>query len=188
VHRESEYVINKLNLIKLVEEGGYYRETYRSNQHILINIHDGKNPQDIVYGSKTENESANIRSIFTLIYYLLDGNQFSAFHKVKYDEIWHFYKGSSVSLYILTDGDKLLNIQLGNDLNRNENIQYVIKGNTWFAAENNDKSSYSLIGCSVSPGFDFRDFKLGERSKLKKLFPCHEEIINRLTRPDIEDL
>ena len=179
--RESEYVINKLNLIKLVE-GGYYRETYRSNQHILINIHDGKYPQDIVYGSKTENESANIRSIFTLIYYLLDGNQFSAFHKVKYDEIWHFYKGSSVSLYILTDGGKLLNVQLGNDLNRNENIQYVIKGNTWFAAENNDKSSYSLIGCSVSPGFDFRDFELGERNKLKKLFPCHEELINRLTR------
>ena len=188
MHRESEYIINKLNLIKLVEEGGYYRETYRSNQNILINIHDGKNPPDIVYGSKTENESANIRSIFTLIYYLLDGNQFSAFHKVKYDEIWHFYKGSSVSLYILTDGGKLLNIQLGNDLNRNENIQYVIKGNTWFAAENNDKSSYSLIGCSVSPGFDFRDFELGERSKLQKLFPCHEEIINRLTRSDIEDL
>ncbi len=182
MHRESEYIINKLNLVKLIEEGGYYRETYRSSQHILIKVCDGKNSQDIVYSPKLDNESSNIRSIFTLIYYLLDGNQFSAFHKVKHDEIWHFYKGSSVSLYVFTDSGKLLNIQLGNDLGKNENIQYVIKGNTWFGAEINDKSSYSLIGCSVSPGFDFRDFELGTRNKLKKLFPCHEELINRLTR------
>ena len=182
MHRESEYIINKLNLVKLVEEGGYYRETYRSSQHILINTHNDKNPQDVVYSPKLDNESSDLRSIFTLIYYLLDGDQFSAFHRVKYDEIWHFYKGSSVSLYILTDSGKLLNMQLGNDLDKNENIQYVIKGNTWFGAEINDKSSYSLVGCSVSPGFDFRDFELGVRNKLKKLFPCHEEIINRLTR------
>ena len=180
--QESEYIINKLNLIKLIEEGGYYRETYRSNQHIVINARDDKNPQGVACGPKPENELTDIRSIFTLIYYLLDGNQISAFHKVKYDEIWHFYKGSSVSLYILTDSGKLLDIQLGNDLDKNENIHYVIKGNTWFGAEINDKSSYSLFGCSVSPGFDFRDFELGERNKLKKLFPCHEEIIDRLTR------
>lgn len=180
---ETEYIINKLNLIKLVREGGYYRETYRSDQHIVISDFSDNDLKDNIYFySNPENKSSDIRSVSTLIYYLLDGDQFSAFHKVKYDEIWHFYKGSSVSLYVLIDGKKPLNIQIGNDLENNENIQCIIKGNTWFGAEINDKSLYSLIGCSVSPGFDYRDFELGERDKLKKIYPQHEYIINRLTR------
>ena len=180
---ETEYIINKLNLIKLVEEGGYYRETYRSDQHIVISDFSDNDLEDNIYFySNPENKSSDIRSVSTLIYYLLDGDQFSAFHKVRYDEIWHFYKGSSVSLYILTDSEKTLNIQIGNDLENNENIQCVIKGNTWFGAEINDKSLYSLIGCSVSPGFDFKDFELGERDKLIKIYPQHEYVINRLTR------
>lgn len=112
----------------------------------------------------------------------MDGDQFSAFHKVKYDEIWHFYKGSSVNLYILTNSEKLLNIKLGNDIKNNEQVQFVIRGNTWFGDDISDKSSYSLIGCSVSPGFDFRDFELGERDGLKIMYPQHEYVINRLTR------
>lgn len=180
---ETEYIINKLNLIKLVEEGGYYRETYRSDQHIVISDFSDNDLEDNIYFySLPENKSSDIRSVSTLIYYLLDGDQFSAFHKVRYDEIWHFYKGSSVSLYVLTDSEKTLNIQIGNDLENNENIQCVIKGNTWFGAEINDKSLYSLIGCSVSPGFDFKDFELGERDKLIKIYPQHEYVINRLTR------
>jgi predicted cupin superfamily sugar epimerase len=183
VHQESESIINKLNMIELFEEGGYYRETYRSDKHIVVNCWDDKSQKDTVYYySNHKKEPSNIRSISTLIYYLLDGEQFSAFHKVKHDEIWHFYKGSSVSLYILTDSKNFLNIQIGNDLDNNETIQYVIKGDTWFGAEINDKSLYSLVGCSVSPGFDFRDFELGERDNLKKLYPQHEYLINKLTR------
>jgi len=179
----QSHIIKKLNMRELVEEEGYYRETYRSDKHIVVNTCNDKSRKDnIYYCSNHENEPSNIRSISTLIYYLLDGEQFSAFHKVKHDEIWHFYKGSSVSLYILTDSENFLNIQIGNDLKNNENIQYVIKGNTWFGAEINDKSFYSLMGCSVSPGFDFRDFELGERYNLKKLYPQHEFIINKLTR------
>ncbi len=111
---ETEYIINKLNLIKLVEEGGYYRETYRSNQHIVISDFSDNDLEDnIYYYSNHENKSSDIRSVSTSIYYLLDGDQFSAFHKVRYDEIWHFYKGSSVSLYVLTDSEKTMNIQMG---------------------------------------------------------------------------
>jgi predicted cupin superfamily sugar epimerase len=170
-------------MIKLVEEGGYYHESYRSDKYILVGDRSDESLRDHVYSlSKQENRLFNLRPIYTLIYYLLDGDQFSAFHKVKYDEIWHFYKGSSVNLYVLNDNEKLLNIKLGNDIKNHEQIQYVIKGNTWFGADITDKSSYSLIGCSVSPGFDFRDFELGEREKLKKIYPHHEYIINRLTR------
>ena len=182
MHPETEYIIKKLKLIKLVGEGGYYRESYRSDQHILVSDCSNEDLKDnVYYYPKLGNKSSHLRSISTLIYYLLDGNQFSAFHKVKSDEIWHFYKGSSLSLYVLTDSEKILKIQIGNDLENNENIQCVIKGNTWFGAEINDKSFYSLIGCSVSPGFEFRDFELGERDKLKTMYPQHEYIINRLT-------
>src|SRR6476620_10418260 len=131
----------------------------------------------------TEDDDLTIvRPMLTLIYYLLDGDQFSAFHKVRFDEIWHFYKGSTVSLYLLTDSKKILSVRLGNNLDNNEHIHYVIKGNTWFAAEINDKSSYSLIGCSVSTGFDFKYFELGSKSGLKKIYPQHEFIIDKLSR------
>jgi len=183
VNSETKYMIEKLNLRKLYEEGGYYRETYRSEGNILINFSDNPNDKNkIYYLPEFNDDSTNMRPFFTLIYYLLDGDQFSAFHKVRFDEIWHFYKGSTVSLYLLTDSKKILSIQLGNNLDNNEHIHYVIKGNTWFAAEINDKSSYSLIGCSVSPGFDFRDFELGSRSELKKIYPQHEFIIDKLSR------
>jgi predicted cupin superfamily sugar epimerase len=183
VNSETKYLIEKLKLKKLYEEGGYYRETYRSEENILINHFDNHNGKNKLY-CYTENidDLTNMRPVFTLIYYLLDGDQFSAFHKVRFDEIWHFYKGSTVSLYLLTDSKKILSVQLGNNLDKNEYIHYVIKGNTWFAAEINDKSSYSLVGCSVSPGFDFKDFELGSKSELKKIYPQHEFIIDKLSR------
>ena len=183
MHEETKYIIDKLNLIKLVDEGGYYRETYRSDQHIQISSCDDQVIKDgVCHYSKLEDNSSDIRAVSTLIYYLLDGDQFSAFHKVRFDEIWHFYKGSSVSLYVLTDSEKIMNIQIGNDIDNNENFQCIVRGNTWFGAEINNKSLYSLMGCSVSPGFDFKDFELGERDKLKKIYPQHEYVINRLTR------
>jgi predicted cupin superfamily sugar epimerase len=187
VNYETKYLIEKLNLRRLYEEGGYYRETYRSEESILINSLDDPDHKNKLcclseIGNDDDDGSTNLRPIFTLIYYLLDGDQFSAFHKVRFDEIWHFYKGSTVSLYLLTDSKKILSVRLGNNLDNNEHIHYVIKGNTWFAAEVNDKSSYSLIGCSVSPGFDFKDFELGSKSGLKKIYPQHEFIIDKLSR------
>lgn len=185
---ETKYLIEKLNLRRLYEEGGYYRETYRSEESILINPLDDPDYKNKLcclseIGNDDDDDgSTNLRPIFTLIYYLLDGDQFSAFHKVRFDEIWHFYKGSTVSLYLLTDSKKILSVRLGNNLDNNEHFHYVIKGNTWFAAEINDKSSYSLIGCSVSPGFDFKDFELGSKSGLKKIYPQHEFIIDKLSR------
>ena len=183
MNRESEFIIKRFDMVKLEVEGGYYHESYRSDRYIHVGDNCDAIPKNNVYSySKPGHGPSNVRPVLTLIYYLLDGNQFSAFHKVKYDEIWHFYKGSSVNLYILTNSEKLLSIKLGNDIKNDEQVQFVIKGNTWFGADINDQSSYSLIGCSVSPGFDFRDFELGERDRLKITYPQHEHIINRLTR------
>ena len=112
VNSEAKYLIEKLNLRKLYEEGGYYRETYRSEESILINSFDNPDYKNklccLSEISDDDDGSTNLRPIFTLIYYLLDGDQFSAFHKVRFDEIWHFYKGSTVSLYLLTDSKKTI--------------------------------------------------------------------------------
>ena len=86
VNSEAKYLIEKLNLRKLYEEGGYYRETYRSEESILINSFDNPDYKNklccLSEISDDDDGSTNLRPIFTLIYYLLDGDQFSAFHKV----------------------------------------------------------------------------------------------------------
>ena len=129
-----------------------------------------------------QSEIGEERSISTSIYYLLDGSQFSAFHKLKSDEIWHFYVGSSITLYIIDKIGNLSEVQVGRGSEKGEHFQGRLKTGSWFSATVNDKSSYALVGCSVSPGFDFRDFELGERNKLIETYPQHQSIIEKLTR------
>ena len=100
------------------------------------------------------------RSISTSIYYLLDGTQFSAFHKLISDEIWHFYIGSSVTLYIIGKTENLSEMKLGTNIEKDEHFQVQVRAGSWFAATVNDKSSYALLGCTVSPGFDYLTLNL----------------------------
>jgi predicted cupin superfamily sugar epimerase len=145
-------------------EGGYYRETYRSDMTV-----------DLLMGFNGS------RSISSAIYFLLDGHQFSALHRIKSDEIWHFYTGSPIILYVL-ENKKVMTIMLGNDLEKGERFQSIVKAGSWFEAIVSDCSSYSLMGCTLSPGFDFRDFELGERNKLIQMYPEHKAIIEKLTK------
>jgi predicted cupin superfamily sugar epimerase len=73
-------------------------------------------------------------------------------------------------------------IKLGNDFQKNEIPQYVVPGGTWFAAEVLEESAYSFTGCTVSPGFDFADFEMGDRQSLITLYPHASDIIHKLTR------
>ena len=164
---KSKQWISKLNL-QSHPEGGYYSEVYRSDEII-------------------PNTSLNIRydgsrSISTSIYFLLDENQFSAFHKIKSDELWHFYDGSAIKLYLISEDGKLEIQNVGINIDRNEVPQIVIPKNVWFAAEPIDRGSYTLVGCTVAPGFDFNDFELGERKDLIRKFPHHRELITKFTR------
>ena len=164
-NKEVEYLKDKLDLSELPEEGGYYKETYRSDKMIIL-------PSEI------DGE----RSIATSIYYLLDGTQFSAFHRLISDEVWHFYTGSSVTLYIISKMEILSEVKLGSNIEKGEHFQSHVKAGSWFAATVNDKSSYALLGCTVSPGFDYLDFELGDRKKLIEMYPQHRSTIERLTR------
>ena len=118
------------------------------------------------------------RHVSTAIYYMLVADQFSAFHRVRSDELWHHYMGGSLTLHTIDSG-KLSEIKMGKS--KGEAQQIAIKANTWFAASLNDKNSYCLLGCTVSPGFDYRDWELGRRNDLVKMFPQHTTIIERYT-------
>lgn len=164
-NKRAQYLKERLDLSELPGEGGYYKETYRSDKTIIL-------------PSETDGE----RSISTSIYYLLDGIQFSAFHRLKSDEIWHFYIGSSVTLYIINKMENLSEVKLGSNIEKGELFQIQVRAESWFAATVNDISSYALIGCSVSPGFDYLDFELGDRKKLIERYPQHRSIIEKFTR------
>lgn len=165
---ETKKIITNLNL-QAHPEGGYFAQFYKSND--LIKPCDKNRYQD-------ENRSAG-----TSIYYLLNQHDFSAWHKLKSDEIWHYYKGSAVKLYVINAEGKLSMNILGDPfMAENASFQVLIKAGDWFAAENIDKSTYSLVGCTVSPGFEYNDFHLANRKDLVAEFPQHEKIINQFTR------
>ena len=157
--------IKRLDL-KKHPEGGYYREVYRSGEKILA-------------GHLPKRYKSN-RNFSTSIYFLLEGNQYSAFHQLKSDELWHFYDGSDLKVYIITPEGDLILRKLGRS--DDAEFQIAIEKHCWFAAEVEDKKSFSLFGCTVSPGFEFEDFELGKREFLIKKFPQHSTLIKKLTR------
>lgn len=160
-------LIDKLELLPH-PEGGFYKETYRSTGIISNN-----NLSTYISGD---------RNYATGIYFMLTSDSFSAFHRINQDEMWHFYKGSPLKLYIISEGGNYSNIIIGNNIENGEVPQFTVKARDWFASEVINTNAYSLVGCTVAPGFDFKDFVLPERALLLKKFPQHSEIITRLTR------
>ena len=102
---------------------------------------------------------------------------------MKSDEIWHFYIGSSLTLYIIEPNGRLRLVRLGHNIDKGHTIQATVKSGCWFAAAVDNHNSYSLVGCTVSPGFDYKDWKLGDMKTLTKLFPQHKSLITKYTRP-----
>jgi hypothetical protein len=166
---EIKFLIDKLNLLPH-PEGGYFSEVYKADEFISLNA--------------LPKRFRSSRVFSTSIYFLLVKNQISHFHKIQSDEIWHFYKGSSVTIHKIDENGNYSLQKLGNNFLNDELPQIVIKNNTWFAAEIDDKNYYSLVGCTVSPGFEFEDFKLGKREELIDKFPHHKELIVKLTKED----
>jgi predicted cupin superfamily sugar epimerase len=167
VFKSAQNWIDKLGLIPH-PEGGYYRESYRSQ---LLIPHEALAPQ-----------FTGARLASTAIYFLLEAQNFSAFHKLRSDELWHFYTGSSMSVHVIGSEGEYSEIQLGGDAESGEVFQAIVKAGSWFASRIRDQRSFALVGCTVAPGFDFADFELGKRSDLVKLYPQHRLLIEQLTR------
>lgn len=163
----QEFYIQHLNLLPH-PEGGYYREVYRSE----LSLSAGALPK--IFGAS--------RQVSTSIYFLIGKLNFSAFHRIKSDETWHFYEGSALEvLELLADGS-LKKTSIGKNLAQGDHFQYTVKANTWFASRVKAGGEFSLVGCSVAPGFDFEDFELARRNELLEKFPQHKEEIMALTR------
>ncbi len=160
---KASYFIEHLQLLPH-PEGGYYKETYRSKETILFSGFSGE------------------RNFSTAIYFLLEENNFSAFHKINSDELWHFYAGDALEVIEITLSGELKLTAIGNDLENGEQLQYVVPANTWFASRVKKGGKFSLVGCTVAPGFDFKDFEMAKRDELVRSFPNHKEVIEKLTR------
>ena len=147
-------------------EGGYYKETYRSTENIP-------------HAALAQHFSGS-RSFSTAIYFLLLKDLFSAFHRIKSDECWHFYEGASLHVHLLHLNGNYELISLGRNSAKGEVYQAVVPAGAWFASES--IGEYSFVGCTVAPGFDFADFEMARAANLKANYPDHEMLIARLCR------
>jgi len=165
MNQKAKNLIEELKLEKH-PEGGYYREVYRSEEIISEGL-----PRRYKSG----------RCLCTAIYFLLQGKDFSAFHRLKSDEIWHFYAGTALDIYVINENEELDIRSIGNSQDGDISFITVINRGQWFAAEVRDKKSFALAGCTVAPGFGFRDFELGKKDELITKYPAYKELISRLT-------
>lgn len=149
-------------------EGGYYRVTYEAEQM----IEQGALPDSF----------AGPRRASTAIYFLLQRGDFSAFHRIPSDELWHFYAGDALQIHIINAAGVIRTIDLGRNVASGEAFQAVVPADHWFASEPKGESAYALVGCTVAPGFDFTDFQLAARDELLREYPQHKKLIERLTR------
>jgi uncharacterized protein len=125
---------------------------------------------------------AGDRAASTAIYFLLEGDQFSAFHRLRSDEVWHFYAGSGLVVHMIAPNGGYQQILLGSNAASCEQFQGVVPAGCWFGSSLRQPNTYALVGCTVAPGFDFTDFEMAKRDALTAQYPQHRHIIQRLTR------
>ncbi len=148
-------------------EGGYFKEIYRSP----IAVPDGALPG---YDGP--------RNLGTSIYFLLRDEEFSALHRIKQDELWHFYAGSTLTVHIIDAAGRYSPIRMGPDPEAGECLQALVPGGSLFGASLDGGAGYTLVGCTCVPSFDFADFEMPAREELLNRYPRHRELIHRLTR------
>jgi predicted cupin superfamily sugar epimerase len=163
----AEELIALLDLQPHPREGGFFRETYRSDE-ILANV--ALPPR---YGQD--------RSVNTAIYYLLTPNTYSALHRLASDEIFHFYLGDPVRMLQLFPDEQGREVILGPDIMRGQNPQVVVPRGVWQGSLLEPGGAFALLGCTVAPGFDHADYQSAERADLVAQYPAFADLIRRLT-------
>jgi predicted cupin superfamily sugar epimerase len=158
--------VTTADLVRLLDlrphpEGGFFRETYRAAETVAA------------FGGA--------RSMSTAIYFLLPGGDVSRLHRIKSDEVWHFYAGAAVTLSMIHPEGRLTEVTLGARVEAGERFQAIVPAGCWYGAAVGDPRGYALLGGTVAPGFDFADFELGGRARLLADYPQHQALIERLT-------
>ncbi|WP_026572973.1 cupin domain-containing protein [Bacillus sp. UNC438CL73TsuS30] len=149
-------------------EGGYYKRTFESPE--VISDQERFNGQ---------------RKLFTSIYFLLTSDDVSHFHRLKSDELWYFHSGSSLTVHVIHDNGDYEEMKIGMNSENGEVPQALVPKNSIFGSSVMEKDTYSLVGCMVSPGFDFQDFELFTQAELLEKYPQHQAIIKKLAYEEI---
>jgi hypothetical protein len=157
-----------LNLVPLSMEGGYFAETYRSPEVVAPEVLAG--------------HYNGARAMTTAIYYMLEPDSFSEMHRLASDEIFHFYLGDPVEMLQLWPDGESKQIVIGPDLERGMVPQAVVPRGVWQGARLAAGGKLALLGCTVSPGFDYADYESGRREALVKEYPQARDVIRALTR------
>jgi uncharacterized protein len=163
----AEEIIARLNLQPHPREGGFFRETYRSPLRLPSAALGGRHDGD--------------RCASTAIYYLLSPGTFSALHRLRGDEVFHFYAGSPVLMLQLEPNGQGREVVLGADVLAGEQPQVVVPGGVWQGSALASGGDFALLGCTVAPGFEYADYEHGRRADLLAQYPAHRERIIRLT-------
>ncbi len=164
----AEQIIKLFNMEPLRKEGGFFIETYRAAEKIKKTALPG-------------GYSAS-RNLGSAILYLLTSHTLSLLHRLKTDEMFHFYLGDTVTMLQLhPDGTSDL-FTLGSDVMQGQRVQLVVPKGTWQGAFINPGGKFALLGCTVAPGFDDEDFEIADRNPLLKEYPDQRELILKLTR------
>jgi len=157
-----------LNLVPHPREGGSFIQTWRAEEMIP---HDALPPR---YSAE--------RAAGTCIYYLLEPGTFSEMHRLASDEIFHFYAGDPVEMLQLAPDGSARTVMLGSDLAAGQHPQLVVPKYVWQGSQLAPGGKVALLGCTVSPGFDFADYEAGRAEPLAREYPQYAELIRMLTR------
>lgn len=156
IPEKAKLYIDQLGLLPH-PEGGFYKETYRSSG------------------------TTGDRNLMTAIYFLITSKNISRFHRIKSDEIWYFHDGSPLSVHTLDKENGHQIHQVGLDLEKGENPQFLVPAKTIFGSSLDQENAFSLVSCTVAPGFDFADFELFTTEELLQQFPNDEDIVRKMT-------
>jgi predicted cupin superfamily sugar epimerase len=166
----AEEVKKTLALVPHPREGGFYIRTYESGERIPASAFaDSRYP--------------SARFTGTAIYYLLEPDTFSEMHRLRSDEIFHFYAGDPVEMLQLHPGGRGEIIRIGNRLDQDERPQVLAPRNVWQGSHLVPGGAWALLGCTVSPGFEFEDYETGTRACLCAEWPRFTQLIHSLTHP-----
>ena len=161
----TDEVKKLLGLVPHPREGGCYIRTYESSEMVSLPRYAGP------------------RRTGTAIYYLLEPGTFSEMHRLKSDEIFHFYAGDSIEMLQLREGESSHLVVIGNNLAAGELPQAVVPHGVWQGSRLRAGGKWALLGCTVSPGFEFEDYDAGDEAELLGIWPEWAELIKELTKP-----
>lgn len=170
--QDAMYYVSKLGL-EPHPEGGYYKQTFVSNEQVtdkgLSVTYDGK------------------RKLYTSVYFLLTSTDVSHFHRLKSDELWYYHAGSSLTVHIIHENGTYEEIKLGLNLEQGQVPQTLVSKNSIFGSSVMEEDAFSLVGCMVSPGFEFQDFEMFTQAELLSKYPEQKEIIMKLAYEELSE-